>query len=309
MAPCYPQKKFSRPVSTCSIRKPMKRMKSKKRSVIPKSIHKYALANMNPFNRQCYGCRIPDASTLPSTSFYTYDTNRLSLTTSTPNYAIGAAYIPEVDYLINSQVADAGSNLNWGTYGSNIVDFSVANKQTIINQYSCIRPVAHGIRLSCPGTLVATSGQVHIALVPFQVGGIPLDQTTGLYLPNSVSQISQLPGYRKVPLAELTLKPLIIVNRPIDETAFRYNQPARTYANRIQQNQNSVTGVSVTGTGGSITNATVVGLANSLGYTNNAEGEFCFPAQWMTIVVLLENGPGGGFVGAQYVCLIFFLFV
>lgn len=293
MAPCYPQPMRRRKSPNVNVMRRKKKTYVRRRS-LPTRVHKFALANINPFNRDCYGARIPDDSTVPSSPFYTYDTVRLNLGTSAPNSLLGCVFIPSVDYGCTSAVAGVGANITWPNYGGagNIFNnlLQVSNKQNIKNNYTMYRTVSHGIRLACPGTLVGTTGNIHIALVPFEYNSIMQNNTIPFQLPKNIPEISQMPGYRKIPLAELCLKPLIVVNRFCDETAFRYSETNYTWYDSVYTDVSKVPQSS-----GTVT-TDLTGLWNNI-----SPGLFNFPMQWMSIVVFIENGPGGGFTGSQSV--------
>jgi len=116
-----------------------------------------------------------------------------------------------------------------------------------------VRPVAHGIRITCPISPTTIQGELHLCLYP-------MSQATGSTwaLPVNVSQMQRLPSYKRVPLAELTQKPMIYVNKYMDDTAFRYFDPNDTFLGNL----------------GSGTNA------------------FDFGNQWCCIVIAIENPYG-----------------
>lgn len=212
-----------------------KRYTRKPRLSGPRPIPKFLAAQVNPFDPQVRGVRVPDENTAPSSSFHTYDqcsigalastangteSNRLSMILFTPAvYQYGVVPTNNVDTNTASQVT--WSTTSWTTGGL------IPDKFTQVSAaYSVCRPVAHGIRICCPLKPTEAQGFLHIALMTVsmraQIG--PGDNNgAAVAVPNTISRMRELPHYRRVTLASLTQEPLVVTNRFLDQTAFRYS--------------------------------------------------------------------------------------
>nr|WAE43222.1 MAG: capsid protein [Cressdnaviricota sp.] len=186
---------------------------------------KFFRAQVDPFDRNTIGVRVPDASTTPSSAVYCYDTQslRLIVTLDSTGNAAAQIYTPSLKAVAINQVAGgiAGSATTFnfsGTFTGQQPTSKLANMGSSFNVY---RPVAHGIRISCAGAATAVTGFLHIGLVALDSLG-----ATGISglnnLPTSISDMKSLQSYRKVTLSSLTQNPLVVVNKYFDQTAWRY---------------------------------------------------------------------------------------
>nr|WAE42822.1 MAG: capsid protein [Cressdnaviricota sp.] len=176
---------------------------------------KFLCAQINPFDRGVVGVRVPDDSTAPSSSFYVFDETSITTTAATKNNA--KMYMPA----LNAFAANATEGNSLVTWGSDMnASTSATQKYAAIQaQYSLFRPVAHAVRLTCSGAPTTQTGYVHYCLLPLSTFAV----TSGAWkAPTTVSDMTTLPGYSRATLASLTQTPLIIVNRWMDQTAFRY---------------------------------------------------------------------------------------
>ena len=181
---------------------------------------KFLLAQADPFDPQCQGAKIPDANTVPSVGF------PMTELTSLSTVAVGDVrcwgFMPGIT---NSIVASTGGVASW-TWAATFGGFSNWSKRSAVtNVFELSRPVAHGIRISCPNAPTTTTGFVHIAVAYESFNNI----STWPW-PTDVAGISGYQQYKRVTLASLTQSPLTIINKYTDETAFRYTSPDRTDA-------------------------------------------------------------------------------
>ena len=186
---------------------------------------KFALAQMDPFEIKCLGAKIPDSNTIPSIA--NADTDQVSLAApSTNGNLIAIAFNPS--YAAALQAAtDGASAVTWsGTWSTR------RNYANVVSSIEAIRPVAHAIRISSPLAPTSTTGFVHIGLaVESRVSGVA--SSTVPDLPLNVNQMTGLSHYARYTLASLTQSPLTVINKWIDETGFRYDDPrsAPLYSN------------------------------------------------------------------------------
>lgn len=177
---------------------------------------KWAAAQVDPFDPKVYGGKIPDSNTVPSCSVANLDLVPLSLTDQTKVNCW--AFLPRVQRGRMITATEGAASWSWiAAYGGNSsftksTDYSAA--------YELDRPVAHGIRLSSSIPPTSAQGFVHIAIAyeSFSNNG-----ATTWPWPTTIAGLANYQFYRRVTLASLTQAPLTIVNKYMDETAFRYS--------------------------------------------------------------------------------------
>jgi len=178
---------------------------------------KWALAQVDPFNPAAFGGKIPDSNTLPSCSVALNEIQFIPLVAATDFRCF--AFLPRVTR--GRMISSTGGAAAWtwpAGYGGNS-SFSKASDYTAA--YDLDRPVAHAIRISSSLPPTTAQGFVHIAIA-FEAFA---DQTTWPW-PTTVAGLSNYQFYKRVTLASLTQSPLVVVNKYMDETAFRYSSPA-----------------------------------------------------------------------------------
>jgi len=182
---------------------------------IPMRVPKYIKALINPFDKDTYGCRIPDSSTSPSSFLALYDNNAQSCN-SANLWMSSTLYVPNSYAYAYEMTSASGSAVTVpAAYGGSI---NTAKQTVVRSNYSLARPVSHGIRITCAQAATATIGYCHICLVPLTMSG-----ATWTALPLTVAQMASLPTYRRVTISSLTNNPLVVVNRYNDDTAYRYS--------------------------------------------------------------------------------------
>lgn len=182
---------------------------------------KFALAQLDPFHSNAMGAKVPDSNTQPSVS--TTDTEQVTLLSAgLATDLFGMAFRPQ--YTWGTVAATPGSSLSWGgTYTVNSLNRS--KRAAYAAAIELTRPVAHAVRLSSPLAPTAASGFVHIAISTETTFGVGTWQ-----FPTTIAQISGCQFYKRVTLASLTQSPLTIINKWIDDTAFRYSSPTSDLA-------------------------------------------------------------------------------
>lgn len=205
----------------------------------------FLLAQVNPFRTEVYGVKVPDRNTVPSTTFFTDDIQTQSCDAT---YKLSAyAYAPIISTYNVAATSASANTWTWAAaFGGGNNTASYADVQS---HFQASRAVAHGLKLTCPLAPNNVIGNVHICLYPNDV----YNKTTWDY-PTSIGQMIRCPGYTKIPLAQLVLKPAIVTNRFMDETAFRYTDP----------------------------NDTMI--------ANQTSGEFNFIFQWCAVIIVVEAG-------------------
>jgi len=176
---------------------------------------KFALAQLDPFDPRCQGAKVPDSNTIPSIA--NVDQDQVSLTTgATAGNLHAIAFFPGYSY--SYLTGGPGAVINWSINGFQ----SRRNNSAIANNIEAIRPVAHAVRISSASAPTSTTGFVHVGLAveskQTSLGGVP-------DLPNSVNEMTGLPHYKRFTIASLTQSPITVINKWIDETAFRYDSP------------------------------------------------------------------------------------
>jgi len=175
---------------------------------------KFLLGQADPFEPKVVGAKIPDSNTVPSVAV---PTSQLS----TPN--LGGAGVDAVAYLpwLTNGILDATSGATAWTWpaaysGAGVGDWN--NASAFRTSFELARPVAHGIRLSSSVAPTSATGFVHIAVAYESFNS----SATWPYA-TTIAQMSGYSWYKRVTVASLTQTPLTIVNKYIDETAFRYS--------------------------------------------------------------------------------------
>lgn len=178
---------------------------------------RFLLAQADPFEPRALGAKIPDSSTQPSVAIPCQELYS-QLGAATGNVYC-TAFLPSVT---NSIVVPGGIAAGAWTWAAAFGNGSSWNKATDISS-SCeaIRPVAHGIRMSSNQSPTTAAGYVHLALA---VETIKPTDTTWQYA-TTIGQMSGYSWYKRVTIASLTQTPLTIINKYVDETAFRYLAP------------------------------------------------------------------------------------
>ena len=212
---------------------------------------KFLLAQADPFETKVLGAKIPDSNTIPSVPVCVSEIRSLLLDVSNPTYARCYAFLPNFSDSVIVANSTGVANWVWPTSFGGGSDWS--KQADFVNGFEGTRPVAHGIRISCPLAPTTCTGFVHLAVAVESFAGA----TTWPYAAN-LADLSGYSWYKRVTLSSLTQSPLTVINKYIDETAFRYSS------------------ASTRGTG----QATTM--------------DFQFPWSWGAILIAVEGHPIGG---------------
>lgn len=179
-------------------------------------VAKFAFAQLDPFDVNASGAKIPDSNTMPSLS--NSDTDIVSLTTSaTSTHLNGMAFRPQ--YTWGTVTGTPGAAVDWGV--AFVTNSANRLKRTsVAAAFELIRPVAHAVRISSPVAPTSASGFVHIGIATESI----YNNSSWSY-PTTIAGISGLQFYKRVTLASLTQSPLTVINKWLDDTAFRYSDP------------------------------------------------------------------------------------
>jgi len=183
--------------------------RQRKKYLLPK----FMMAQIDPFHPDSYNVRVPDESTAPSSAFFLFDS--INLATASLGNAVARYFFPSCHTVAVQSVEVNPQSWTWSGAYSNVIN--PARSVLAQTQYSVARPVAHGVKISCPMAPTSVTGFCHIALYTLDLYG-----NTTWALPTNVSQMTECPFYRRVTLASLTQNALIVVNKYLDQTAFRY---------------------------------------------------------------------------------------
>lgn len=207
----------------------------------------FLMAHIDPFLPVVRGVKVPDTNTMESDTALCADEYSFTITSATNVKCV--AFNPSITSLIVPSTEGAGAWTWPAAFASGVDCAQLANIQAASTAY---RTVAHGIRLSCGSAPTTVTGFAHIAIYSPGTYG----ETTWPF-PTTLAQMRDLPFYRKVTLASLTQSPLTIVNKFLDQTAFRYFDTRELAA----------------------------------GYTNSGRASFQITHSWATIFVAIENAP------------------
>lgn len=211
---------------------------------------KFLLAQADPFEQKVLGAKIPDSNTIPSVPVCISELRSLTLPGTNPDLPQCYAFLPGFTNGIVVSVNNNPSSWQWaGAFGGTL---SWGKASDFRSSFESTRPVAHGLRISCPLAPTSTTGFVHLAVAVETFDGV----TSWPYATN-VADMSGYSWYKRVTLASLTQSPLTIINKYIDETAFRYSS------------------------------------ASTPGYANATPMEFHTPWSWGALMVAIEGHPVG----------------
>jgi len=217
---------------------------------------KFALAQIDPFEPLCLGAKVPDSNTIPSIA--NADTDQVGMqSSSTAGNLTAMAFAPS--YVNAVMVGGAGTTVNWAAnaWGTR------RNFTNVVSSIEAIRPVAHAIRISSPLAPTAATGFVHIGLDVESRRAHATGATAIPEFPVSVNEMTGLAHYKRFTIASLTQSPVTAINKWIDETGFRYDDP-RSFNNYISEASNT--------------------LVNTT---------FNFGGSWATLIVMIEGAPAG----------------
>lgn len=187
---------------------------------VPTALSPFAMAQVDPFDERAYGARVPDSNTMPSSCLT--DFNEATLTT----YGTKAgcwAFLPNVRNYVTNQDTAGGvgwNNTQWlwqANYGGAVPSAKLGN---ITAQFEVVRPVGHGVRLTCGLSPNNVTGYCHVAIYTLST----YDQTTWK-LPTQISDMAECAFYKRYTLASMCTNPITIVNKFLDATSFRYVDP------------------------------------------------------------------------------------
>lgn len=181
---------------------------------------KFAMAQLDPFEPKCLGAKIPDSNTMPSIA--NQDIDQESVSSGTAGQLAGVAFCPS--YQNAKYVATSGATLQWTTTVSQRRNY--ASITTAIEAY---RPVAHAVRISSGLAPTAATGFLHIGLAVESSKNDELAGSSIPDLPKSINDMTGLAHYKRVTISSLTQSPLTIINKWIDDTAFRYSDVDAVY--------------------------------------------------------------------------------
>lgn len=221
----------------------------KKECVCPGELspgNKFVMAQLDPFDSSVSGAKIPDSNTMPSISNTDCDIVAIN-TSAVATDLVGAAFRPQ--YTWGKIAATAGAAITWGAaWGTNATNRS--KRTQYLAAMELTRPVAHAVRISSPLSPTTASGFCHIGLA-FET---QLGEATWTY-PTTIAEISGLQHYKRVTVASLTQSPITIINKWLDDSAFRYSSPSSTMVE------------------------------------NSTSSSFQTDASWAVIVVIVEGAP------------------
>lgn len=217
-----------------TMRAPRRRMarpaKAKQACVCPGELTptaKFALAQIDPFEPRCLGAKIPDSNSIPSLA--NADTDQVQLGTITGQVNRAMAFWPTyTDSTLTSGYTTATPNVVLWDSGAAAGYVSAAyanrrNRSKVVDSIEGIRPVAHAIRVSSSLASTTATGFLHIGLAT-ESRFSSINQNTW-ELPTTVDEMTGLQHYKRFTISSLTQSPITVINKWVDDTAFRYSQP------------------------------------------------------------------------------------
>lgn len=195
---------------------------------------RFVMAQIDPFEPNALGAKVPDSNTMPSLA--NADTDQVTLDAlGTAGHHQAFAFNPTYRGGVIAGTAAVG-----GVIWSTPTILNRRNYANIVGSIEAIRPVAHAVRLSSALAPTSATGFVHIGLAIESRRNHTTGATAVPDLPKSVNEMTGLAHYKRVTLASLTQSPLTVINKWIDETAFRYEDP-RAFRNYISEGSDTLT--------------------------------------------------------------------
>jgi len=177
------------------------------------TLTQFELGQVNPFDKRVMGVKIPDSNTQPSDTFVAED--RVAITGAATDLAICRAFQPNMRYMVAASTNSSSTAWTWGTYAAASTESAYSTDAAA--NFIGLRPVSHGVRLSSALSPTLATGFVHIGIYPSSQ-----HNSANWELPLNISQMTNLPFYRRFTLASLTQRSVTVVNKFIDITAQRY---------------------------------------------------------------------------------------
>lgn len=200
--------RFRRPIYRRKARRVVRRRRVRRR-VLPKFVR----AQINPFDVNVDGVKIPDSNTIQSTPLKIED--QFNGVATDANGLIALGFIPT---LVNNRVgysAVSASTWSWNAAFGGGQDSS--RKTAVADNYNLFRPCAHGLRITCSAAPTTITGNLHVGIATTSNFGA----STWTW-PTSIADLANCQGYRKYPLAMLTQQGVNVVNKFLDCTATKY---------------------------------------------------------------------------------------
>lgn len=210
-----PRVVYARPVRRRRRKKTAKKATKKKKSV---SMTRFQVATINPFHPDAVGAKLPDANSMPSCPVQMVDTVGMVADGTYGGAAMAFRPFPTGTYIAGASIASATS-WTWSAAFGSSTDSS--RKTSITSNFTLVRPVAHGVRVSSALSPNTVTGFVHVAIF----AGNMFNVTTWDF-PTTTAMMSNGTIYKRVPLALLTNKSITIVNRSVDFSNEKYVDPA-----------------------------------------------------------------------------------
>ena len=179
---------------------------------------KFALAQLDPFESRAVGAKIPDSNTMPSIANSDSDSVRMTVPAASGNLLATAFKPGYTESYLHALDNNGALSVAWtGVWNGR------RNLVSVTNTIEAIRPVAHAVRISSPLAPTTASGFVHMGIA-VEARRSHRAATSPDY-PTTPEEMSGLQHYRRVTVASLTQSPITIINKWLDETGFRYDDP------------------------------------------------------------------------------------
>lgn len=195
------------------------RRRYRRRKQIPtfgrmRKLTRFQIAQADPFDQEAIGAKIPDANSMPSCPVQVCDTK--TMTTDATHGVSVVAVRPFASITFVDSSAPTGTTA-WGwtaAYGGAVAS---ARNSSITSNFTLIRPVAHGCRLTSGLSPNTVTGYVHVAIFAGNMFG-----ATTWDFPTTVTQMTNGTIYKKIPLAQICTQSVTVVNRSVDFSNERY---------------------------------------------------------------------------------------
>jgi len=187
---------------------------------------KFALAQLDPFEPRCQGAKVPDSNSMPSIA--NADTDQVVLSTLASQNQRAIAFWPSYrdSHLLSGIATGLPNIVSWDPAASG-TPAAYANRRNFVAvdaAIEAIRPVAHAIRISSSLASTSATGFIHVALAT-ESKVVSTSAPNVWQLPTTVDEMVGCAHYKRFTISSLTQSPITIINKWIDDTAFRYSVP------------------------------------------------------------------------------------
>lgn len=172
---------------------------------------KFLLANLEPFDDQAFGAKVPDSSTYPTLALHS---SCYTVLANTAGGFAAMAFYPSLAQMLYAPGTIAAT-LVWAA-GTSYSGTDYATLGSVMSQY---RVVGGGLKIRCIESMTAAKGTLTICHAPWDISGA----VTGIsQFPTTRSTMLKMPLADQYSVASITTTPVFVPFRRTDAGSERY---------------------------------------------------------------------------------------